>query len=249
MNANGGMYGEFNFLLEDCDSFDIAADISVFSKPESEFWDSSSDFGVSSDRGIEGEASQLDSFFKNLQEMKDGRDVLIFSSEFDRFPVHSCILAAQSEVLKTQLLSPLTANSSTGNEIRLEFPAEVVSRFIDYMYTGQSDVRGYEDELISLAHLYQMKGLMNLCETSILEKMSESSAVEKLSIAKLYELDVLYSCCLRKIAFNWSQISEDGELMQVFLKDEALLNDVLNCVNELQTAKTSGMLKTKRRRD
>ncbi|KAM0664384.1 hypothetical protein ACQRIU_006966 [Beauveria bassiana] len=104
-------------------------------------------------REVDADMSHAADVLKKIEDDRDGDfcDLTIASGPF-RFAVHRVVVCAQSQVIRTACTGPWKEAASGVLEVK-EWPAELVRRMVDYMYTGtyadwpaeaneQGDVRG-----------------------------------------------------------------------------------------------------------
>lgn len=111
------------------------------------------------------------------------------ASNFDRVPVHRCVLFTASEFFENLLKSDMKEKHS--EEITLgDVSGEVLKRFVDYWYTQQITItKSNVHDFLAAAHLFRCLDLVQLCENVYLEAIDATNAVSILEIAKRYNLN------------------------------------------------------------
>jgi hypothetical protein len=100
-------------------------------------------------------------------------------------PVHKFILQLRSPVFRTMLSSGMM--ESTNNQIIIsDFDYGVVKEFINFLYLDTYDpdvLTKHAKSLLAIAHKYEVKGLIQLCENHLIGTLSVDTAVELMKYA------------------------------------------------------------------
>lgn len=111
---------------------------------------------------------------------------------------HKMILCARSSVFKTMFESDMTETAT--NEIMVaDFSTDTVRLFVKFLYTDQVDTEFLEqcaEQLLMIAHKYEVRALFNLCEHHMSETLTTANATNRLSIAITYNADSLRNVCM-----------------------------------------------------
>jgi hypothetical protein len=109
----------------------------------------------------------------------------VMTEDWKRIPVHKLILSLRSPVLKTMIGAGLS--ESVNGELRItDFDADVVHKFVRFLYTGSCDAASHVEQLLALAHRYEVPGLQRLCEHLLKTRLTSDNALQVLSVAELY---------------------------------------------------------------
>jgi hypothetical protein len=111
--------------------------------------------------------------------------------------VHRLILSVRSPVLKAMLESGLT-ESVTGQLRITDVSAAAVQEFVRFLYSGNCNAALHAEQLLTLAHRYEVPDLQRLCEHSLQTNLSVSNVLPVLALAELYG-----SATLRKGVFAY----------------------------------------------
>jgi hypothetical protein len=118
-----------------------------------------------------------------------------------RIPVHRLVLSIRSPVLKTMLNVGLRESATA--ELRItDFDVPVVQDFVRFLYTGNCDATPHAEQLLALAHRYQMPDLQRLCEYSLQSGLTPANALDVLALADLYSCSDLRKAVMDYIARN-----------------------------------------------
>lgn len=141
---------------------------------------------------------------------------------------HKIILSAASEYFSTVFESPWD-NEHRDGVWKTRSPANVMRIVLTYIYTGaveKDKVSEHATEIISLAHDYQLSGLLEKAEMIMTEKVNEFNVKQVLQTAVIYNLDILKESCFHYIKASSRNIVMEKEFMELSTKDEALWEEL-----------------------
>jgi len=99
-------------------------------------------------------------------------------------PAHKFILQLRSPVFQTMLCSGMK-ESSSNQIITLDFDYEVVNEFIHFLYLDTCDpnvLTEHANSLLAIAHKYEVKGLIEVCENHLIRALTVDTAVEMMKL-------------------------------------------------------------------
>lgn len=141
--------------------------------------------------------------FSALLDDPIGSDFTIESSSGDKFQVHRALLAAHSEVFKAMLKEDMVESQKSYVKL-VDVSTEDLSGILEFIYTGT--VKNLEDSnffnLLMLADHYNLNGLRELSQYVLAQQMTIETALEVLSVADLYNSEVLKMKALMFIKRN-----------------------------------------------
>lgn len=144
----------------------------------------------------------------NHQAVKGESDIYI--------PVHKCILYLRSVVFRTMLSSGMM--ETTSNEITIsDFDFEVVKEFINFLYldTCKPDVlTKHAKSLLAIAHKYDVKGLIQLCENHLIGTLTVDTVVELITLGDMYECTELQKSATDFIKINYEEMTQQSKFYQ-----------------------------------
>jgi BTB/POZ domain len=78
---------------------------------------------------------------------------------------------------------------STGSEIQIEgFETEIVKGMLEYIYTGETEsLKTRAMDLLRIAHKYDLGGLKEDCEKTLVGGLNVQNAAETLILAHLHD--------------------------------------------------------------
>lgn len=118
------------------------------------------------------------------------------------YPAHKFILALRSEVFKTMFKNGMH-EALSGEVVLPNASGCCVEAFLRYLYTDtctDETLQTSNNELLVLAHQYQVMGLVSLCSSYAITALTCENAVTTLLLADTYELSHLKSVCIEFIA-------------------------------------------------
>ena len=103
---------------------------------------------------------------------------------------------------------------STSNEIIIsDFDHDVVKEFVCFLYLDTCDTSTFEAKsLLAIAHKYEVKGLLKLCEEYLIKTLSIDTTVDLLRLSDLYEAKELKANALKFIKSNSKILATAGQL-------------------------------------
>lgn len=120
---------------------------------------------------------------------------------------HKALLAARSPVF--QSLFERLARENRPNVILInDLTFEVVQELISFMYSGKVNMVSLE--LLSAAERYDIKGLKRICSTSIIKKLSVSTAIETLITAHVNKCTELEAAAVKFVSNNWKNVRREN---------------------------------------
>jgi hypothetical protein len=192
-------------------------------------------------------------FLSQAQQGKE-TDVIIKSKEGDSIPAHSLFLKTKSEYFKTALEAGLKEASSK----EIQFPhysTEHLNSAIEFIYTGQINTSSQQslsdlEEILGIAHLWQLKNLSDYCIDLINERLKQGSLTsteisQTIQRAYLYELKGFLIPCLQNAerledsenAVDWNQIKSEHypDLLEIASKHslEKVSNTLKQVIEQL----------------
>ena len=124
--------------------------------------------------------------FANFEKLFDSgvfSDFIVKAEKAD-FKVHKCILAAHSSVLQTMFESDM-AEVRHGILIIGSFSVDSVEEFLRFFYSGAVKSSFNAMELYALASKYDVKVLKVICESHILDNLSDLEVLELFEVFNL----------------------------------------------------------------
>eukprot|EP00930_Biecheleria_cincta_P004709 TRINITY_DN105635_c0_g1_i1.p1 TRINITY_DN105635_c0_g1~~TRINITY_DN105635_c0_g1_i1.p1 ORF type:complete len:451 (+),score=81.17 TRINITY_DN105635_c0_g1_i1:72-1355(+) len=131
-------------------------------------------------------------------------------SETVTLHAHRAILCARSPVFRGMLLSSGMREATPGSEVTLvDTEPKAANWFLEFLYTGKINEDAWKNDealchMLALAHKYEVRSLLNACETEIAARLCEETAAERLMMADLLGIaglraEVLsFMCCSRE---------------------------------------------------
>jgi speckle-type POZ protein len=142
---------------------------------------------------------ELCSNFDDLYYSEDFSDFKVICSSGEVFPVHRCILAVNSPVLKTMMLTDMQESIENVLEVN-DIDGVIMNKILYFMYTQKiSGVAEYLEGLIYGAEKYQIKNLKRVCFNHMFDNLCVENSVEFFMLACLYDIDRLKELCLMYI--------------------------------------------------
>ena len=128
---------------------------------------------------------------------------------------HKFILAARSEVFEAMFTQEKKENGE--NNVKIEdFTCEVVMEMLRYMYTHKiNEIEKMLEDLLTLADKYLLKELKSLCESTLIENLSNSNICNLMLIANKYDLYNLKKKIISFIALNAQAITDEIESLRI----------------------------------
>jgi hypothetical protein len=150
-------------------------------------------------------------------------------------PVHKCILYLRSAVFRTMLSSGMMESCS--NEIIIsDFDYEVVKEFINFLYLDTCDpdvLTKHAKSLLAIAHKYDVKGLIQLCENHLIGSLTVDTVMELITLGDKYECFELQKCAVDFIKTNYEQMIQKSKFYQC-LTSEPSYDEVMTIAEVLK---------------
>ena len=136
-------------------------------------------------------------------------DVILVSGERE-FKAHRVVLASQSPFFKARFEQRWKRQDDKVDMSDVD--PSVLEAMISFMYTGEvADISDISHDLLSAAEEYRLSGLKEICERSLLKKLSTENAVKYLKLATTHNADNLRKESLRFITFNPSGVKKSED--------------------------------------
>uniref|UniRef100_A0A1I8B6K8 Homeobox domain-containing protein n=1 Tax=Meloidogyne hapla TaxID=6305 RepID=A0A1I8B6K8_MELHA len=100
----------------------------------------------------------------------------------------------ESQETLAQTLERLTLRHDEGKIKIVDSSPECFKTMLEYFYNGEIDkdtLEKYSEDLFAIAHKYEVKGLMQVCETSMASNIDASNFSQRCHYAELYCLPKL----------------------------------------------------------
>ncbi len=81
-----------------------------------------------------------------------------------------------------------------------------------YMHSLSEDFNGNLVVLLDVAQGYEIEDLKTLCHRRLIAKLDQENAIETLSVAFTYELELLKKVAAAFIAAHWKELMKGGQL-------------------------------------
>ena len=131
-------------------------------------------------------------------------------------PAHKLILHLRSPVFRTMLSSGMM--ESANNQIIIsDFDYRVVKVFINFLYLDTCDLEvltKHAKSLLAIAHKYDVKGLIQLCENHLIGTLTVDTAVELMKIGEMYGCIELKKCATDFIKVNCLPMIQKSKFYQ-----------------------------------
>ncbi|KAL7080319.1 hypothetical protein ACQ4LE_000936 [Meloidogyne hapla] len=124
---------------------------------------------------------------------------------------HRFILAKSSIVFQRMFEQMGMSEAQNGKIKIVDFSPECFRIMLETFYTGKIEkntLEKHSEDLFAIAHKYEVKGLMQVCETSMASNIDASNFVKRCHYAELYHLTKLAKACV-----NFLSANKEGFLM------------------------------------
>ncbi|XP_023213758.1 kelch-like protein 10 [Centruroides sculpturatus] len=164
-----------------------------------------------------------------MKKMKDSGifcDVIL-KTEGEKFPVHKCIMAANSYFFEILFIN--TTDGDKRKEVPLEdIDKETLQHIIDYLYCGKIELNSENVQKIFVAaDEYLFSELMEECCSYMIHHLDSKNCISIKNIGKYYRNITLEKSAHQYLMKNYVEVSsQNEELME--MTTEELIN-VLNC--------------------
>eukprot|EP01035_Chromulina_nebulosa_P020604 gene20604-26714_t len=153
-------------------------------------------------------------------------DVTIFLSDNTSIKAHRCILCARSPVFRAMLSTSGMNESSTGEVHTEDIDYSLMFSLLHFLYTDElPDYKLLEsriEELFDISSMYQVAGLVIICEDYLTSKINDDTAVRFLVLADNHGSTRLKERCIQFIIQNHEVIVQSKDFQ---LLDGELLHD------------------------
>lgn len=150
----------------------------------------------------------------------------IIEIEDEEINVHKCVLANNSIVFKTMLEQMGMVEAQNGKMKIVEFTSECFKIMIEYFYSGEVNKKAFERneryprELFAMAHLYQVKHLMEICENFIASKIDADNFIHYCNFIQIYHISKLEKACINYFSANKQRIIGSKEWNEFKVKNK-----------------------------
>lgn len=161
---------------------------------------------------IEERTSTTDQLFTELWESKKFSDFII-EVGLKEFQAHRCVLGLQSSVLAATLDSDM--EEAKNNRLKIvDFSAEAVEHFLEFLYTGKLEDRLNALEVFGLSVKYDVKNLQMLATDLIMDSINESNVVVVLGFAILHDSSHIKRAAFATVKIIVNELDLDKGLME-----------------------------------
>ena len=128
---------------------------------------------------------------------------------------HKFILAARSDVFAAMFIHE--TKESAENKVKIDdLNLKVVKEMLRYMYTHKiNEIEKIVEELLAVADKYMLNELKSICESNLIESLSNSNICDRMLIANKYDLYNLKKKTISFIALNSQAITDEIQSLQV----------------------------------
>lgn len=144
-------------------------------------------------------------WLKYLNESKDYSDMTITVNENFKFPVHKNIITHKSDVLKRMIDADMQ-EKKLNNIQMFDVDPVILQEILNYIYEGSCDFSRGVHEMFRFAHMYEIKGLMQMCENYLLNNINVANVVDTLKLVDIESYDL---SAVKKEAENFLTEHED----------------------------------------
>ncbi|KAG5671344.1 hypothetical protein PVAND_001547 [Polypedilum vanderplanki] len=162
--------------------------------------------------------------YTKLLNSNDFSDFTCISSDGKEFPIHCCILAAESPVFEKMLKADMSENKSKIVKIE-DVDGDTFLELLRFIYTKEvENLKNVASSLIYAAEKYEINELKKLCTESLIENLTVDNALETLVLADRFNEKTLLCECLQFIINNFDAINDedweriDSKLMLKMMK-------------------------------
>ncbi|KAL7080701.1 hypothetical protein ACQ4LE_000940 [Meloidogyne hapla] len=159
----------------------------------------------------------------------------VFEIGDEKINAHKCILAKYSIVFKTMFEQMGMSEAQNGKIKIVDSSPECFKTMLEYFYNGEIDkdtLEKYSEDLFAIAHKYEVKGLMQVCETSMASNIDASNFSQRCHYAELYCLPKLEKACVNFLSANkecflisieWNEFKVNNKELAFRLLEENIL--------------------------
>ncbi|XP_008548919.1 kelch-like protein 24 [Microplitis demolitor] len=149
-----------------------------------------------------------DNFYQKLQQFHRATEFsdVILSVDGAELPAHKIILSSHSPVLHAMLTSDMREKKESRIDID-NFEIDVINEMLAYFYTGNTKASQDVEtalKMLELSNMYQINGLEEICEQTLIKKMKVDNvliilvAADDFSIQKLVDESIKFMVKNRK---------------------------------------------------
>ena len=94
-----------------------------------------------------------------------------------------------------------------------------MKEFINFLYLDTSDLQvltKHAKSLLAIAHKYEVKGLIQLCENHLIGTLTVDTAVELMKVGDMYECTELQKRATDFIKINYQQMIQKSKIYECF---------------------------------
>ena len=195
-------------------------------------------FSIFDDLQKSAKASCLEPVDANQKFLQSQRNLLSDNSFSDfiiecgteKFPCHKAILASRSDVFARLFTSKAWVENKMNLFQIIDQDSAIVKQMLEFMYTYKiPDDSEYSLELLLIADQYNLKDLIQMCETEISRKLTCENAMKILNTAnKVADAERLKDFATKFVIKNIASIISSEEWKEVFGRSNLL--DVLESI-------------------
>lgn len=135
---------------------------------------------------------------KKIWSSGDFSDFVIIVNGLKKFYVHKWILSIKSSVFAAMFKNDMEEGTTCKLDI-LDFTADAVYQFLEFLYTGSVPDDINVMELFALASKYNISNLKTLSEEAILKNLRKKNALEVFYLGHLYSSDEMKRAAFQTI--------------------------------------------------
>lgn len=146
---------------------------------------------------------ELEKYEKMLENQKFS-DVTIIA-EGNSYYLHKCILASSSVVFDAMFTNDMKEKNE--NLVKIEdIKKEVLDEFFRFIYSGKvKDIQNFAGDLLIAAEKYSVEGLKTLCEETMANLITSSTAIEYLQLSIMNNAEKLKTYVIKWLAKNFEK--------------------------------------------
>ncbi|KAF7636799.1 BTB domain-containing protein [Meloidogyne graminicola] len=150
----------------------------------------------------------------------------------EQINTHRCVLAHNSVVFQKMFEQAEMIEAKNGEVNIIDSSPECVRTMIEYFYSGEINKEILEKlayELYAIAHKYEIKSLMDICEHMMSMKIDTNNFTKYVYYLQLYKLPILEEACVKFIASieRLFYMEKNGRLQKTFIRIRSFL-----CLNQ-----------------
>ena len=177
-------------------------------------------------------APSISADLSSLLESGEDADVTLLCGAATRMKAHSAILCVRSPVLKAQLKGSLASPRLEAVPVPEEIDAPTLRRTLEFIYTDECEPASAEEaqHLLNSADHYGLARLRAICESKLIETLSNESVAFTLTLAEQHGALALKDAALRFIAANAAAVLRTEGWAHLLLSAPAVVNEVVLAV-------------------